>query len=504
MSDTAVGTSWRSQRLGVQAGETLLSVRSVSKWFGATRALCDVSLDVRAGEILALVGANGSGKSTLIKILSGVARPDMGEVTGAADHAPDRTAVGTVHQVLGLFDEGSVVENICATQRGSLLHAASEEAIARGILDQVGANIPLDRKVADLSIDQKAVVAVGRALFAMRDATRAVLVVDEVTSVLRGAAGRRFVEALRRLRDFGVGIVFVSHELDEVLGLADRIIVLRDGSVRAEVRPGEVQRQQLIELMTGGLAQIVSAVEGRDGNDSPPVLRVHHLHGSTLVDASFEVRSGEIVGLTGVAGSGYEDIPYLLAGCLGPRFGRVTLDGHEVATPHQLARRGGRFVPADRNSRALSPAGSVLENYLFDHRSGVSRFGLTRRRHERSLAERAIRKYGVKCGSIDSPITSLSGGNQQKLVLARCLDAEPRLLVVHEPTQGVDVHARSDLLALLHDAVAHRGVGVLYVCADLEELWQNCHRVIVVRRGTVIGEVVPGVDDVAVAHGLMY
>jgi ribose transport system ATP-binding protein len=500
----AAGLGLHGHLIRDPASEPLLSVRSLSKWFGATRALSDVSLDVQAGEILALVGANGSGKSTLIRILSGVTRPDMGEVSGSVDYVSGRPAVGSVHQVLGLFDEGTVVENICAVQQGAILHSASEHAAAREILSQVGAHIALDRKVADLPVDQKALVAVARALFAMRDARRAVLVVDEVTSVLRGAAGHRFVSALHRLRGFGVGIVFVSHELDEVLGLADRIVVLRDGAVCAEARPQEMRREQLIELMTGVLSEGSPVRNDRTRAGGLPVLRVDHLHGATVVDVSFELRAGEIVGLTGVTGSGYDDIPYLIAGTTRPRFGSVTLDGHAVSTPHELAQRGGRFIPADRNHRALSPAGSVLENYLFDHKCGVSRFGLTRRRRERLLVEQALRTYGVKCDSIDSPVTSLSGGNQQKLVLARCIDAAPRLLVVHEPTQGVDVHARADLLALLRGAVERLGVAVLYACADLEELWQNCHRVIVVRRGRIMGEVVPGVDQIAVAHGLMY
>jgi len=256
--------------------------------------------------------------------------------------------------------------------------------------------------------------------------------------------------------------------------------------------------------MTDGVAPVEVAAQAHDRCSRSAVLMVEHLHGATVDDVNFEVRSGEIVGLTGVAGSGYDDVPYLIAGSVGPRSGVVTLDGQAVASPPEFAARGGRFVPADRNRHAIVPAGSVLENYLLDHKSGISRLGLSRRRHERRKAEQALSTYGVKCGSIDAPITSLSGGNQQKLVLARCIDAQPRLLVVHEPTQGVDARARAELLVLLRDAVERLGVAVLFVCGDLEELWQNSHRVVVVRRGRVMGEVMPGRDDIAVAHGLLY
>ncbi len=298
----------------------------------------------------------------------------------------NRPAVGTVHQELGLFGEGTVVENVFALQEGSFLSSRVEETVARDILGQVGARFPIDRKVADLPGDEQAMVAVARALFAMRHAKRAVLVVDEVTSILRGAAAQRFVDSLRRLRGLGVGIVFVSHELDEVLGLADRIAVLRDGTVRAVLGAYEVRRERLIELMTGGVAPVDITSEARDQRLSGVVLAVEHLHGATVDDVSFEVRSGEIVGLTGVAGSGYDDVPYLIAGSVGPRSGTVTLDGRAVATPPELAARGGRVIPADRNHRAIVPAGTVLENYLLDHKAGFSRFGLSRRRHERRMA----------------------------------------------------------------------------------------------------------------------
>lgn len=501
----------REQRTAAQSvSPPLLEVRDVSKWFGATRALREVSLDIRAGEIHALVGANGSGKSTLVKIISGVLRPDFGEVAGtreAGEHAGSHTSsvvVGTVHQELGLFGEATVAENMFAMQHGAFLSPKQEQGAAQAVLDQVGASFSGDRKVLDLPIDEQALVAVARALVAMRHSKRAVLVVDEVTSVLRGNSAKRFLAALRRLRNVGVGIVFVSHELDEVLELADRITIIRDGAVRAVVEPGEVGRDQLIELMTGGTVPAAPSTPSERVARSKVVLAVKHLGGDFVSGLSFDVHAGEILGLTGVAGSGYDLVPYLIVGSVGPRSGEVRIDQRSVATPSQFARWGGRIIPADRNRMAIVPSATVLENYLLDNVAGRARFGISRVRRERASAASAVQSYGVKCSSIHAPVSSLSGGNQQKLILARCIDARPRLLVLHEPTQGVDVHARTELLALMQAAVADLQMAVLYVSGDLEEVWQNCHRVAVVRQGSVTGHVVPGHDEMATAHQLMY
>lgn len=496
--------------LSVEAEETagdtapLVVIKRVSKWFGATRALWDVSLAIRTGEVLGLVGANGSGKSTLVKILSGALRPDLGGIQFANDSEHGKVAIGFVHQVLGLFEEGTVAENIFAKRQGAFFSPRIEESIARDILDELGVHFSVRLKVADLSVEEQAMVAVARALVAMSQAQRAVLVVDEVTSILRGAAAKRFMDSLARLRDRGIGIVFVSHQLDEVMDIADRIAVLRDGEVCAVLGRNEVTQESLIRLMVGSVARLGTEVQSDSRRSREAVLLVRHLRGGGVKDVSLEVSPGEIVGLTGLAGSGYDDVPYLILGSLGPRFGEVTIGDEEVKSPRDFAARGARIIPADRNRHAVILAGSVLENYFCDYKSGIARYGLSRRHRERQVAEHALGTYGIKCESIDAPITSLSGGNQQKVVLARCIDARPRLLVVHEPTQGVDIGARVDLLELLRRTVERLGMAVLYVSGDLEELWENCNRIVIVRRGRVAGEVIPAKDSIAVAHSLIY
>lgn len=478
----------------------LLRAEGLAKWFGATHALRGVSLELRAGEIHALAGANGSGKSTLVKILSGAYPADGGETTAAPG-----LVIGTVHQNLGLFGEATVRENVCAALPARILSAARESGVVERLFAQIGVAIPAEAKVQELPIDQQAFVAVARALARTADAPGAVLIVDEVTSVLRGEAAERFAAVLRRLRARGLGIVLVSHDLDEVLGLADRITVITDGSVRAVEHSGDLDRDRLIELMTGVPVETAAAGAAAAAGKRAAVLSVSGLTGDLLHDLDLEVRAGEVVALIGVPGSGYDEAPYLIAGAGAARHsGTVELGGHPVRTPGSFAERGGRLIPADRGRTALVGTGSVLENYMLGHRGGHGRWGLRLGRHEQRLAREALRRYGVKCAGIHAPVTSLSGGNQQKLIMGRCLDAAPRLLVLHEPTQGVDVRARAELLAHMHRAVREQGLGVLYVCGDLNEVWDNAHRVVVIRRGRKAGEAdVAGTAKESV-HQLLY
>jgi ABC-type sugar transport system ATPase subunit len=480
--------------------EVLLCADDLSKWFGATHALRGVSLEVRAGEIHALAGANGSGKSTLVKILSGAYGADGGRIV-----ATPGLVIGTVHQNLSLFGEATVRENVCGVLPAQLLSTARESRIVERLFDQLGVAIPIDTKLQELPIDQQAFVAVARALALTADAPGAVLIVDEVTSVLRGEAAERFAGVLRRLRERGLGIVLVSHDLDEVLGLADRITVITDGSVRAVEESSNLDRGRLIELMTGVPVDAVVSTATDAAQERATVLSVSGLVGDLVHDVDLEVRAGEVVALIGVPGSGYDELPYLIAGAGAERRGgTVELGGRPVRSPGAFAERGGRLIPADRGRTALVGTGSVLENYLLGHRGGHGRWGLRQGRRERWLAQEALRRYGVKCAGIHAPITSLSGGNQQKLIMGRCLDAAPALLVVHEPTQGVDVRARAELLAHMHRAVEERGLGVLYVCGDLNEVWDNAHRVVVIRRGRKVGEAdVAGTAKESI-HQLLY
>lgn len=479
----------------------LVRADAISKWFGATRALRNASVEVRAGEIHALVGANGSGKSTLVKILSHAVSPDAGSVAMPDSH----TALGTVHQNLGLFDDGTVRENVCGVLAERLLSPARETKVVTQVFGQLGVAIPGDALVRELPVDQQAFVAVARALVRMGNSRAGVLVVDEVTSVLRGSAARRFADVLFRLRSRGIGILLVSHDIDEVLELADRVTVLVDGAVRAVQPARGLDRQALIEMMTGSALIDSAELNTPAERDSEPVLRVAGLGGDLVHELDLEVHAGEIVGVIGVPGSGYDETPYLLAGAGSERRrGRVTIGGRVIDSPSAFAIAGGALIPADRNRTALVRTATVLENFMLGHRGGYGRWALRSPKQEHATVKEAVRTFDVKCEGPNASVTSLSGGNQQKLLLARSLQTRPGLLVVHEPTQGVDVRARADLLVHMHKAVAEHGLAVVYVCGDLDEVWENAHRVLVVRRGTKVAEVSTASATQEAIHHYLY
>jgi ribose transport system ATP-binding protein len=481
----------------------LLRADALSKWFGGTRALREATVHVRAGEIHAIVGANGSGKSTLVKVISGALEPDSGAVTACVPGL----AVGTIHQNLGLVGEATVRENVCAALPDRVLSPSRETRTVEALFGQLGVAVPADAPVQELPIDRQALVALARALAEMTGARGAVLVVDEATSVLRGSAAARFADVLRRLREERIGIVLVSHDLDEVLDLADRVSVIVDGAVLA-CRPARgLGREELIELMTGAAVSDPAHdwVAARAPDEADAVLTAEGLGGAVVRDVRLAVRPGEVVGVVGVPGSGYDELPYLLAGGGGhDRRGEVRIDGRAITSPASFAGAGGKLVPADRLRTALVPTASVSENFWLDHRGGWGRRSLRAPRRERAIVESAVRTYGIKCEGVDAPIVSLSGGNQQKLIMARCLQSAPRVLIVHEPTQGVDVGARHELLTQLRAALATGRLGVVYACGDVDEVWENSDRVVTMRRGAVSGVTPVRGHTPDVLNGLLY
>ena len=487
--------------------EPLLAASHVSKHFGGSVALANVDFEVYAGEIHALVGANGSGKSTLVKVISGSVTPDSGDLVKGSSRG---LVVTAVHQELGLFDEGTVVENVLANRGSSkILRPRRERRIIGELLDELGVHIDVRRTVRELSAEQRMTVAVARALIELGQAEHAVMIVDEATSILRGRRAKELLDVVRRLASHGLGIVFVSHDLDEVLDLADRITVLRDGVVQADLTPSRTDRATIVDLMVGGgstridTAQVVGRGEGRSRDGATVALDVQGLSGGQVVDLSLQVKAGEIIGLTGVAGSGYDDVPYLVAGAVRRQAGTVTVGQTKVRNPAQFAAAGGRVVPAKRQD-ALVLLASVYENAFLSEGGGRGRFGISRRSAERRWVSEILAKYDVKCASPAVPISTLSGGNQQKVVLGRCFEAHPRILVLHEPTQGVDVVARADLLKFIRTACKELGVGVLYVSAEVDELSDMCARVLAMRRGRIAGELTGERISSDAIHALLY
>jgi ribose transport system ATP-binding protein len=473
----------------------VLEVRNLSKTFVGQRALDGVDLDVHAAEVHALVGHNGSGKSTLIKLLSGFHQPDPGgsvEVAGTplrfGDPAASRRAgLRFIHQELGLVDELTVLENlrlggVYETGRGGRIRWRSERRRAREALARVGLNAHPDVPVSELSPVQRTQVAVARALDEEEGAT--ILFFDEPTATLPHSEVERLFALIRRTVEAGLGVVYISHRLEELPQIADRVTVLRNGRVAGSGPQPEFTKDRLVELIVGRevtrAGRTQRTVRTRDGG-----LRFEDVHAGRLQGATFAVAPGEVVGMAGLAGSGVHDIARVLLGRIPLEEGSVLADGEALA-PDQLVRRGVAVLSSERTLKNI-PTMTVRENLTLPQLEPLWRGGRLRLREERAVARDLIRRFGVRPAEPEKPLMELSGGNQQKVAVAKWLRTKPRLMVLDEPTQGVDVGGKAEILELLR-AAAGDGVGVLICSSDLEDLEIVCDRVLVVREGRVGGE----------------
>jgi ribose transport system ATP-binding protein len=469
----------------------LLEVRKLSKRFAGTRALADVDIAFQAGEVHALLGENGAGKSTLIKVLAGVHRADSGAVFWrgrAVQPDTERLPISFIHQDLGLVDSMTAAENIAVVagypRRRGLIDWQRARAMAAEVLARMGGGVSPDARVGSLPAAEKSIVAIARALAVRCD----LLVLDEPTAALPEADVARLLEALRRLRAEGIGIVYVTHRLDEVFRIADRVTVLRDGS--------RIATSAVAETTPGALVQ---AIIGRKLDDlfaAPPastggvMLTVRGLAGGGVGPVSFDVAAGEVVGLVGLRGAGHDLVGRMIFGDVAAESGTVTLGGAPVrsATPRvAIARRIG-FVSSKRREESVAPSLSVRENLFMNPTMlGTGVLRPIRPAAERARAGRVLQRLSVRPPDTERPIITLSGGNQQKVVLSRWMEAGSRLLVLEEPTFGVDVGSKSEIYGLLRAALAE-GLAVLLVSSDFEEVAGLCHRALVLDRGRVAAE----------------
>jgi len=493
MSDSGGGAD------AVAAAPPLLRVRGMSKTFPGLKALDGVSLEIRAGEIVAVLGHNGSGKSTLVKILAGVYQADPGSLVEVRDAAGEvvsgpsaREELHFIHQDLGLADILSTVENLGlgrATRGWGLgpVHGSAERRHAEQLISRFGASFDPTIPVGKLSPAQRAIVAIARAMDGWTRPDN-VLILDEPTAALHGDEVQVLFEAVRRVAESGAGVVFISHRLDEVLSLADRVVVLRDGQVVAEAPTSELDHDRMVELIVGGAVAEV-ALTPQDGRGEP-VLEVTGLCGGEIRDLSLTLRAGEIVGVAGILGSGREQLASMLFGAR-YRTGQVDVAGEELVAgdPAGAIAAGLAYVPADRRRDGAVMEMSVRENLTLPlMRPLRRRFGRLDARGERIEARRWMQTVGLHPPNPEQPLKLFSGGNQQKVVLAKWLRVRPRVLLLDEPAQGVDVGAKAAIYELIL-AVRHRGAGVLLCSSDTKELVQLCDRVLVLKEGRVISEV---------------
>jgi len=475
----------------------LLELRAIRKRFGGVEALKGVDLALEAGEVHALVGENGAGKSTLMKVLSGALQPDGGEVwlegrplrvRGVGEAR--RAGVVMVYQELTLVPDLSVAENLLLGRLPPLVRHGELAARARALLEPMGlaGSLPADAPIRSLGAGAQQLVAVARA-FGER---ARVMVFDEPTATLSAGEAAQLFQLIRRLRREGVAVAYISHRLEEVFELADRVTVLRDGERVATAPVAELTPERVVTLMVG---REVRATQRTARRGAEPLGRFE-VEAPGLAPLSLEVGRGEIVGLAGVVGSGRSEALEALFGLRG----RATWRGRPVTSPRQALRQGLFLVPADRKTQGLVLELSGRENVALAVLPRLSRLGVMVPGRERGLARRWFDRLRVRPDDPERPARTFSGGNQQKLVLAKGLAATPEVLLLEEPTRGVDVATRSELYALL-DELAAGGLGLLVSSSDTEELAGLCDRVLVFRGGRVVTELAaPLRREEVVAH----
>jgi rhamnose transport system ATP-binding protein len=469
----------------------VLSLRQISVTFGAVRALAAVDLELRPGEVHALVGENGAGKSTLLRVLGGVIAPDMGTIewrgerlTALTPRRAQTLGISVVHQHPALLHELTVAENLLFGSDGAWISWPARRAAAKELLAQVGADIDVDAIAGALPLPAQQLVQLARAL----RQRPTVLVLDEPTAVLPEAEAQRLLSLVRALRDAGTAVLYVSHRLEELAQFADRVTVLRDG-VRVFTSPmAEVTTPELIRHMVG--RDMVGDAARAPRPTGAEVLALEHVgsRDAGVRDISFALRQGEILGLAGLVGAGRTELAECLFGLRRIDAGTVRLGGRAFAprSPADAIAAGVVLVPEDRRRHGVIPAMTLTENVTLPHLHEFARHGLLDARAEAAVAVQAVADYAVRTAGVGAALATLSGGNQQKVALARWLRHRPAVLILDEPTQGIDVGARAEI----HDRIrreAAAGTAVLLISSDLPELFLLSDRIAVLHQGTLAG-----------------
>jgi rhamnose transport system ATP-binding protein len=468
----------------------LLSVSGIEKSFPGVRALSGVAFDVEAGEVHALLGENGAGKSTLIKIVSGVFRPDRGSIRVDGrelqlDRPDDarRAGIATIYQELLLFPELSVAENVFmghAPRAGGRLDWKAMRARTEALLASLDIHdLAPNKIVGTLSVGNRQRVEILRAL--SQDAR--LLIMDEPTAALTEYDVTRLFDIVRRLKSRGVGIIYISHRMDEIFALADRVSVLRDGAQVGTRRVAETTSAELVQMMVG--RRIESLFPKIAAPIGAPVLEVRDLVRRPMTKGvNLTVHAGEIVGLAGLVGSGRSELAQTIFGITRPESGQILLAGApvDIRSPGQARALGIAYVPEDRGTQGLVRQMNVRENFSLASLARISRRGFIDRSAETRLAEEGVARFSVKASSLEQIAGKLSGGNQQKIVLGKWLANQPKLLILDEPTRGIDVGAKAEIHRLMSE-LAGQGLAILMISSELPEVLGMSDRVLVMREG---------------------
>jgi len=475
--------------------ETVLRLTEITKSFGGVRALKGVSFDVKAGEVHALIGENGAGKSTLIKIVTGAYAPDAGtvEVQGRILSSNDPQIsraldIACIYQQPALLPDLTVSENISLRlERGGpwrLVRWGDRRRRAEELLTRVGANVSPDALAGELSMPQQQLVEIATAI-----GSRAkIIILDEPTASIGEREVANLFRVIRELKGRGVGMIYISHRLEELPQVADRVTVLRDGA-RVATRPmSDVDRAELIRLMVGRPLETVFPKVPVPLGDVVLEMRQLCCRASGLSDLTLAVRAGEILGLAGLVGAGRTELARVLFGLTPASGGQILLRGKPVTihNPTEAMRLGIAYVPEDRRRHGVVPEMPVSANASLAVLRNVARHGFIDARAERRLASSFVERLSIKTPSVDAPVGNLSGGNQQKVALARWLAAEPSVIILDEPTQGVDVGAKAEIHRLMGELVA-RGIAIIMISSELAEVLGMSDRIGVMRAGAIVG-----------------
>ena len=480
--------------------EILLEARGVRKEFPGVLALDDVSIDLYKGEVLALMGENGAGKSTLIKILNGVYSLDAGEillegqkVTIDNVQKAAKCGITAVHQELNLIPYVSVAENIFIG-RYPRNHLGNVDwvkmyADAQQILDGLDVRLDAHTELSTLNTALQQMVAIARSV----STDCKVLVLDEPTSSLDDAEVNALFDVVKRLKSRGVGVIFITHRMNEVYKISDRITILKDGRLVGTYPKDELSMEDLVNNMVGRkIRNDIRHKDNRTFRDDEYILRVSHLARAPLVhDVSFDVHRGEILGITGLLGSGRSETAEVIFGCSEMDNGEITYDGKRIAymTPQKAVKMGMAFCTEDRRGKGIVGRMSVMNNVVLASLKKISNGIVISPRKRNGLVKKYVDALSVKTPTLEQHVKFLSGGNQQKVILARWLASEPRLMIMDEPTRGIDVGAKQEIEKLIR-SFADQGISVIYITSEIPELIRNCDRVVVFRDGVTVGELV--------------
>ncbi|MEZ4670851.1 MAG: sugar ABC transporter ATP-binding protein [Anaerolineae bacterium] len=481
----------------VMEEKLLLQANSISKQFPGVKALKDVDFEIYKGEVIGLVGENGAGKSTLMKILSGVHSFDSGSISiNGTDYRPrgpreaqDR-GISTIYQELSLIPYLSVAENIFLNREPhlrftpGLINYSKMNGDAQELLAQMRVRIPVSTQLGDLPIAAQQMVEIAAAI----SRSAQLIIMDEPTSSLGSNDIELLFALIRRLKERGISVIFIGHRMEEVLGIADRIIVMRDGERVGTLPIEQATEDEIIRLMVGRKVNLYPKQESTIG---PPVLEVRNLNdGHYVQDISFKVHKGEIVGMAGLIGAGRTEVARMIFGADPKKSGQILVDGVEcqIKTPTSAVKAGLGLIPEDRKQQGLVLGMDVLENITLSILRRISGLlGLIRGKQQRELATHYWDRLDIQTPSLSQIVRNLSGGNQQKVVIAKWLSMNPKLLILDEPTRGIDVGAKTEVHRLMSD-LAGQGIGILMISSELPEVMGMSDRVLVMSNGRIAGE----------------